>query len=1219
MKVWRRCSVLRVTGSWLMWTVVVQVSGGGGGGADVQLYHFIPYGTDYEGPRKVDRYGPPLSPVDNGSTGTESVKVPPSDWHVESFVREDVFPLPRSGNKEKSTSDQNEKSSPMGIFPISDEGLDPKMLIPERIVDGNKDLSEDGGLGSAEKYFSGGKNKNQGKKGHSREVNNGTLLLYFVLPAEFSVSWDEASAACEQFPMGMLAKVSGDEAPVLRQYLDTLGNSQPVWIASKQSIVNAIESEREFVRTSWPVQSQSSTATPRAAFQFAAASRDPENLQPEFLGVPEYGLTLHCSALDPSEGIVLRLCDDHTVTAALCVQRVSGDLPSTFNCPFKTNDSWLLTKKWTEVPQELLMKKEFEKVPLETQAGKHDGPQETVQREGQQDEFQDYWPKLRNRLPENSMDMKNDAYVSDLYQQFNPEITSSTLYENSARSSKESVPTHRNLNKVVIKLDKSNLNENEYRIREEDVKEIDQKEVGTLKPTTHEVLTSMERCFGSSGWRKDVCTESGWLQIKFCQSKHVFETSEEVDERDDDGSHKPRSKTPVLGNDFDSDGERNQDKVMAGKTGVQASRSEALRNPKNSRVVQGMLAGGAAMPGYSRASSPDQIRKKRQLDDIDLISSIMFEDLKPKKKIPRNKNRAKNKHPIETIPENNSGTRTVSGGLNVIEEAKNSDGIETYSGRPILNPTRNYEHVVSSVPKGNVRNSSSPGVPSSSTDSNVTGFSSDVVTVSTATTEKVVMHPVTPTIFQFPMILLSKSAPSENFTSHEKGNTDDDRNVILETENLLNSTNEESGDRISNNGGNSILTKVTSTVGKAVVSEQQGLMKHQNSSGSTAREDNMMDDGASDEQMTSGVNETSTNFQGMSGETNEKNNDADDSVKDSMSSSIDDVEESVGKVVDQFKEKQEIDDKLTDENSSANKTTNEGVNKIKMEQTEFSSADDFLRNTGRDIEKNVEENARTYGSETKDPIKATKEDTENKIEASETLLEETKSFLKNVTGKTVGEIMEVDEQILEDGNSKRADVEVPYNIEETQNKMADARNGDHGTVWEKNENKGGNNWNDSLSDSLDMINGNVKDKEEDVTISVNGVNEKQDAMTKDEENLTNGMTVMEDEVKKLKDKIPVHMSATQDEIDSTDESMNNVMDEHDINFEDKGITDIMSETGAEASLKFPGASAETEEQENDNGDFTSGSPAPHTSSTSNSGENGGKRAFISFILREVFG
>lgn len=65
---------------------------------------------------------------------------------------------------------------------------------------------------------------------------------------------------------------------------------------------------------------------------------DPSELdiipQPEFAGVPEYGVTLHCPVVHPIRGVELRLCEDSTITGALCMQK--GNIKYYFGC----NNVW---------------------------------------------------------------------------------------------------------------------------------------------------------------------------------------------------------------------------------------------------------------------------------------------------------------------------------------------------------------------------------------------------------------------------------------------------------------------------------------------------------------------------------------------------------------------------------------------------------------------------------------------------------------------------------------------------------------------------------------------------------------------------------------------------------------------------------------------------------------------------------------------------------------
>nr|XP_045587565.1 GATA zinc finger domain-containing protein 14-like [Procambarus clarkii] len=62
----------------------------------------------------------------------------------------------------------------------------------------------------------------------------------------------------------------------------------------------------------------------------------------------DVGVTLRCAVYKKSVGVVHELCSAHTVSAALCVQRLSSQRPLTNQCPPSVHRQWVLVTRPTE-------------------------------------------------------------------------------------------------------------------------------------------------------------------------------------------------------------------------------------------------------------------------------------------------------------------------------------------------------------------------------------------------------------------------------------------------------------------------------------------------------------------------------------------------------------------------------------------------------------------------------------------------------------------------------------------------------------------------------------------------------------------------------------------------------------------------------------------------------------------------------------------------------
>ncbi|XP_042236260.1 uncharacterized protein LOC121875695 isoform X2 [Homarus americanus] len=160
----------------------------------------------------------------------------------------------------------------------------------------------------------------------------GAAWGYSLLPSTFPLTWDEARAACEVVPGSMLARVEEWQAEAaVEEYLKTLQFTQPVWLANRQTLPEVLEDEQR------EMNHVGSVGGGRAGVMSGDLSMG-----------GDVGVTLRCAVYRVSVGVVHELCSANTVSAALCVQRLSSQRPLSAECPPSAYRQWLLVTRQTE-------------------------------------------------------------------------------------------------------------------------------------------------------------------------------------------------------------------------------------------------------------------------------------------------------------------------------------------------------------------------------------------------------------------------------------------------------------------------------------------------------------------------------------------------------------------------------------------------------------------------------------------------------------------------------------------------------------------------------------------------------------------------------------------------------------------------------------------------------------------------------------------------------
>ncbi|XP_071540138.1 uncharacterized protein [Panulirus ornatus] len=162
----------------------------------------------------------------------------------------------------------------------------------------------------------------------------GTTWGYSLLPSTFPLTWDEARAACEAVPGSMLAKVDGWEAEAaVEEYLKALRFTKPVWLANRQTLPEVLGDEQREMNHIGGV-------SPGGGRVGVVAD--------DLILGGDVGVTLRCAVYRVGVGVVHELCSASTMTAALCLQRLSSERPLLDECPPSVHRQWLLVTHSTE-------------------------------------------------------------------------------------------------------------------------------------------------------------------------------------------------------------------------------------------------------------------------------------------------------------------------------------------------------------------------------------------------------------------------------------------------------------------------------------------------------------------------------------------------------------------------------------------------------------------------------------------------------------------------------------------------------------------------------------------------------------------------------------------------------------------------------------------------------------------------------------------------------
>ncbi|XP_066966274.1 histone-lysine N-methyltransferase, H3 lysine-79 specific-like [Macrobrachium rosenbergii] len=166
---------------------------------------------------------------------------------------------------------------------------------------------------------------------------------YSLLPSTFPLTWDEAREACEVTPGSMLARVDEWEGEAaLAEYLKTVRMKKPLWLANRQTLPEVLQDEQQEMHH-LSVHEKGSTG------DVDLSNAGPMSLARGDLTVGgDVGVTLRCSIYILGVGIVHELCSSRSVSAALCVQRLSTQRPLSSICPPSFHHTWLLVNRQSE-------------------------------------------------------------------------------------------------------------------------------------------------------------------------------------------------------------------------------------------------------------------------------------------------------------------------------------------------------------------------------------------------------------------------------------------------------------------------------------------------------------------------------------------------------------------------------------------------------------------------------------------------------------------------------------------------------------------------------------------------------------------------------------------------------------------------------------------------------------------------------------------------------
>ncbi|XP_064118339.1 uncharacterized protein LOC135223639 [Macrobrachium nipponense] len=166
---------------------------------------------------------------------------------------------------------------------------------------------------------------------------------YSMLPSTFPLTWDEAREACEVTPGSMLARVDEWEGEAaLAEYLKAVSMKNPLWLANRQTLPEVLQDEQQEMH-------HLSVHEKGTADDVDLSNAGSMSLARGDLTVGgDVGVTLRCSIYILGVGIIHELCSSRSVSAALCVQRLSTKRPLSNICPPSFHHTWLLVNRQSE-------------------------------------------------------------------------------------------------------------------------------------------------------------------------------------------------------------------------------------------------------------------------------------------------------------------------------------------------------------------------------------------------------------------------------------------------------------------------------------------------------------------------------------------------------------------------------------------------------------------------------------------------------------------------------------------------------------------------------------------------------------------------------------------------------------------------------------------------------------------------------------------------------
>ncbi|KAK8747118.1 hypothetical protein OTU49_016628, partial [Cherax quadricarinatus] len=138
----------------------------------------------------------------------------------------------------------------------------------------------------------------------------GSAWRYSLLASTSALTWDEARTACEAVPGSMLARVEAWRAEAaLEHYLNIIHFTEVVWLANRQTLPQVLEDEQREMK------------------HVGSVGGSADDVEGDLTMGGDVGVTLRCAVYRVGVGVVHELCSAGTVSAALCVQRLSTERP----------------------------------------------------------------------------------------------------------------------------------------------------------------------------------------------------------------------------------------------------------------------------------------------------------------------------------------------------------------------------------------------------------------------------------------------------------------------------------------------------------------------------------------------------------------------------------------------------------------------------------------------------------------------------------------------------------------------------------------------------------------------------------------------------------------------------------------------------------------------------------------------------------------------------